>query len=287
MRPFPLLLVALALMPSACDSADTSDAIVSSDAVFDPALLTSNLVGAATLVDCTLSDGTATQCYQVSFGANPLEDGPYCPETISEVGGLGIYDGATNPGFQALKATLWDAMEADGYDIVDENGNVSVADPGAGGGGSNPSCLEATPDDGLTLTYLIPAVPSRLSAPDQIDMVEFIGLSLDGVPFAGNPPSVVATGGGRPGGGGNIPAIGGCGGHIDPAGYLHWHFGAPEMNSVLDANNITDVRCTAVAQSTKDLIGFAKDGYPIYASQDASGLPSDLDSCGGHIVSHS
>ena len=120
--------------------------------------------------------------------------------------------------------------------------------------------------------------PGRALAPDlpeQIGEVGFIGLSLDGIPFAGNPPSVVERGG-------NIPSIGGCGGHIDPRGYLHWHLGAEEANSVLDANGILDVRCTAVPQSTTALIGFAKDGYPIYASQDAAGLPTGLDGCGGH-----
>ncbi len=282
MHILPRLLFALVLVLPACDSGSDAPAI-NGDSGFDPTLLTaSNIASAATLVDCTLTDGTQTQCYQVSFGANPVEDGPYCPETISEVGGVGFYDGATNPGFQALKADLWNAMEADGYDIVDADGNVSVANPGAGGGVS-PACLQATPDDDLTLTYLIPAVPSLLSTPDAIGEVEFIGFSLEGVPFAGNPPSVVATGGGRPGGGGNIPAIGGCGGHIDPRGYLHWHLGPEEANSVLDANGIFDVRCTTVAQSTRALVGFAKDGYPIYASQDAGGLPTDLDDCGGHV----
>ena len=273
------LLCASALMCAACDAGDATTP--DGETVFDPALLTaSNITSAATLVDCTLSDGTASQCYQVSFGANPVEDGPYCPETLADVGGVGIYDGPTTPGFQALKATLWTAMEADGYDIVDANGNVNVADPGTPGGVS-PACLEATPDDGLTLTYLIPAVPSRLATPDVISEVEFIGLSLDGVPIAGDPPSVVGRGAGDPRAG-NIPAIGGCGGHVDPFGYLHWHFGAPEMNSVLDANGIPDVRCTAVSQSTTALIGVAKDGYLIYASQDATSRPTGLDACGGH-----
>ena len=117
------LLLTAALAVAACDTGGGTTTEPDGDAVFDPALLTaSNVTSAATLVDCTLSDGSSGQCYQVSFGANPLEDGPYCPETISEVGGVGFYDGATNPGFQALKADLWNAMEADGYDIVDADG---------------------------------------------------------------------------------------------------------------------------------------------------------------------
>ena len=55
------------------------------------------------------------------------------------------------------------------------------------------------------------------------------------------------------------------------------------MNSILQVKGITDVRCTNIAQSPTAMIGFAKDGHPIYASKDTNGtVPSDLDSCQGH-----
>lgn len=28
----------------------------------------------------------------------PFDDGPYCPETIDDTGGIGVYDGETSPG---------------------------------------------------------------------------------------------------------------------------------------------------------------------------------------------
>lgn len=252
-----------------------------------------------TTVNCTLENGSSTTCYEMVFNSNPVENGPYCPVTINDIGGVGIYDGDTNPGFQVLKKSLWDAMEADGYDIVDENGNVTIVAPGAGGaggpggggpptdggGGVTSACLEAAPDDNLVLTFLIPVVPELLSAPDVLASVENIGVSLDGIPLTGDPPSVTMSIGGMPGGGGAIPSIDPCGGHMDPSGYYHLHFAPQEMNNIYESYGITEVSCTNFPQSETALVGFAKDGFPIYASQDSDNtLPSDLDDCLGHIA---
>jgi len=186
-----------------------------------------------------------------------------------------------------LKRTLWEAMENDGYDIVDEDGNISVANPGSGNGGAagdGSSCLEAEPDDDLLLTFLIPVVPELLSTPDVMESVENIGISVDGIPLTGDPPSVTISGN-MPGGNGAIPSIDPCGGHMDPSGYYHLHFVPEEINNVFDAFGITEVSCTNFVQSETALVGFAKDGFPVYASRDADGvLPADLDDCHGHTA---
>lgn len=269
-----------------------------------PSLVNASYLNAsATVVDCTLENGTSTQCYQFKFRSNPLgHGGPYCPKTVNDVGGLGIYDGKTNSGLQALKAMLWNAMKADGFDVTDENGNIKIVDPGAGGaggpgggppgggppdGGSGPgaACLEATPNDQLTLTFTIPANPVLLDSPNSIGTVELLGMSTNGIPINGHPPTVAGTEQNGPGGGGSLPALDPCGGHMDPAGYYHWHFGAAEINQVLQAKGITDVTCTHVTQSSTAMIGYAKDGHPIYASQDQDGTtPTDLDTCQGHTA---
>lgn len=256
--------------------------------VFNADLMNStNLLESVTLVNATLTDGTTAECYQLVFKSNPVADGPYCPATINDIGGVGIYDGNTNPGFQVMKAELWNAMEADGYDIVDTSGNINISDPGAGTGPpSVSSCLEATPDNNLQLTFLIPAVPKLAFSNDEIGIVEHVGVSKDGIPMTGHPPSATSGPPGAPPGPSTnalIPAIDPCGGHIDPFGYYHLHFGAEEMNNVLAANNMTDVSCTNFTQSETTFIGFAKDGFPIYASKDQDGtLPNDLDDCQGH-----
>lgn len=253
--------------------------------IFNASLMNNNnLLESVSLVTATLTDGTTAECYKLVFKSNPVADGPYCPETINDIGGVGIYDGDTNPGFQVMKAELWNAMEADGYDIVDANGNIAIADPAAGAPPSGGACLEATPDNNLELTFLIPAVPKMATTNDIISTVENIGVSRDGIPLTGHPPSATQSSGRGPGGGGTIPSLDPCGGHPDPFGYYHLHFGAEEMNNVLAANNITEVECVNFTQSETAFIGFAKDGYPIYASKEQNGtLPTDLDECQGHF----
>lgn len=246
-----------------------------------------------TLVDCNYSEGGSGKCYEIVFSSNPInDDGPFCPETTFDVGGFGNYDGDTNPGFQVMKATLFESMEADGYDIIvdaaNANGSFDISIetdvPGGGipnmGGGSTAACLAPTPDDALTLTFQIPVVPSEIGSPDNIENVEFVGLALDGVPINGAPPSVV-------GNNGKIPSLDRCGGHHDPSGYYHWHFLAAHMDATLDANGLldtdNDIQCSNKTQSSTALIAYARDGYPIYSGNDIGDVaPSDLDGCNGH-----
>jgi hypothetical protein len=275
---------------SSCSEDDNGDTTLPSTEpsthTFNASLMNNNnLLESVTLVNAALTDGTTAECYKLVFKSNPVEEGPYCPSTINDIGGIGIYDGNTNPGFQVMKAELWNAMEADGYDIIDANGNINTSDPGAGKA-SGSSCLEATPDNNLQLTFFIPAIPKMASSNDVIDIVEHFGVSKDGIPMTGHPPSATQGPSGMGGTSTNagIPSIDPCGGHQDPFGYYHLHFGAEEMNNVLAANNMTDVSCVNFTQSETAFIGFAKDGYPIYASKEQDGtLPTDLNECQGHF----
>ena len=247
--------------------------------VLSSSFFRSNLVSATT-ESCTLSNGSMTTCCRLTFGSNPLEDeGPFCPSTTAETGGFGIYDGTTNPGFQEMNNTLFTSMEADGYDILDGS-NVRIQDPG-NPGMVNPSfayCLQATPDDALTLSFLIPMQPEDLPTTDTIEPDELIGVSLDGIPINGHPPSVTND----PTGTRNIQALDRCGGHHDPAGYYHWHFIPESVNAVLTILGGFVFSCEDVAQDSSALTGFAKDGYPIYADRDGVITPTDLDACNGH-----
>ncbi|WP_435654601.1 YHYH protein [Cellulophaga baltica] len=260
-----------------------SDLVVSNDDIIKKSYFNTSSLVSYKKVACTLEDGTTGECYELVFSSNPVEDGPYCPETIEDVGGLGTYDGQTNPGFQVLKASLFHAMETDGYDIIDDQGKIRMDDFNSGRPDPNfDYCLAAAPDNDLKLTFLIPAEPKLSGTNNVIETIELVGVSLDGVPINGNPPSVIngppipnATGG-------NIPSLDPCGGHNDPAGYYHWHFVPEVMNQVLAAHHITEVSCTLINQAeTVKLIGFAKDGFPIYAYAQE---PSDVDDCGGRIA---
>jgi hypothetical protein len=232
------------------------------------------------VVDCELTDGSRTQCLQLTFGANPVPGGPYCPATVDDVAGTGVYDGPTDPGFHLLDRALWEAMEADGYDILDDAGNVRVQ---SGTGGAHaapppaePACLEQPAVDTLVLTFLIPLHPTQLSVPDEIGDVDLVAVSVVGAPINGPPPSVVDNQG-------NIPALDPCGGHVDPQGYYHWHLASPTADTILDAYAIDEIQCADVTQDDTALVGFARDGYPIYGDADQDGaVPSDLDACNGH-----
>lgn len=99
--------------------------------------------------------------------------------------------------------------------------------------------------------------------------VELIGLSLDGIPINGDPTSAISgpmMGG--PAGNTkeiNFPALDPCSEYHDPAGYYYWHFVPQVINQVLQAIDITVISCTSIEQTTSiQLIGFAKDGFPIY-----------------------
>lgn len=131
LSPFLLLLVMASVLFS-CDDDEDATLEVPSDSRIQEAYFSAASLQSFALVDCTLENGSSTSCYRLVFSSNPVADGPYCPETIDDIGGVGIYDGATNPGFQVLKRSLWEAMEADGYDIVDDEGNITIEDPGAG-----------------------------------------------------------------------------------------------------------------------------------------------------------
>jgi len=279
LKSFKVLIFILSLI--ACNNGDDSgsndDNPDLTEDIIQQTFFNSSSLISFTKVDCTLENGTSSECYRIVFSSNPIANGPYCPETINDIGGLGIYDGNTNPGFQVMKASLFNAMEADGFNIVDDNGDIYIYDFTSPPNPGNFSfCLEPAVDDNLQLTFLIPAEPVLASSNNIIDIMELIGVSLDGIPYNGDLPSVAN---GPVLGENNIPALDPCGGLYVEAGYYQLHFISETMNQVLGFNNITDVSCTLVNQvSGSKLVGFAKDGFPIYAYEIE---PSGLDECGG------
>lgn len=236
------------------------------------------LTAEPTTVDCTLENGSETTCYQLEVASLPDTvdtDGPYCPDTVEDQGGIWVWDG-DEPGLYDLDADFWDLMESQGYDFVDVDGNITVTDPGAGAsdaGGTANSCLEATADGSYHLQVLIPTTPEDLGTPTDLSTISQIGLALDGVTIFGDAPSVADRGG--------LPALDACGGHIDPSGYYHWHFGAESIQTNLDDAD-TGITCD-VEQDTEAMIALAYDGNAIYGPEENRAIPGDLDECSGHV----
>jgi len=269
---------------------DTDDTVVEGSIAFKPSLFSSfSRVSDFELVDCTLADGTDTKCYKVVYKNLPEEWGPGCPEDETQVGGLGIYNGNTNPGLRALDASLWADFATDGFDIINDDGtiNIQVPEGGPGSGFINPgnpdlnaSCLDAFLVESFELTYLIPAIPVKANTTTRIDRMGFWGISLDGFPLGPEPPAAVNQGAT----GAAIPALGPCGGHPQPAGPFHYHLVPQEVNNLLDEHGITNVSCDFITQSSTTILGFAIDGFPIYGSLEPDGSePQDLDQCRGHF----
>lgn len=242
--------------------------------------LNSNTFISVTTTDCNLVDGTSTACYQVTFSANPYEIGPFCPATEDEVGGTTVWDGPTNLELYAVGKSLIETLEADGWDMVDDDGNVYIVyEIGDNNIEYNP-CVELTFDREVTKTWYIPVSPKEASVNQSFSDVEDIGVSIDGIKFSEQPSSyenemVIA-----------LAVLDRCGGHVDPDGSFHWHQIPQAVNQLYDENEITEVSCLNVSQSSTGLIGWAKDGFPIYSYQDEDGtIPTDLDECNGHIGS--
>lgn len=286
------------------DADSDTDNGIDNDSIgnFDATLFSLQLTD-ETRVSCTLENGSSTTCYQLTFIANGVGDtegngtvGPFCPETITtprSESGFGVYDGASNPGFQSIIDAAMN-MELDGYDIVDDLGNINSV----GGGGGASACLSMGFDSTLEITYLVPVTPELRSEPYDLGTIESIGFGLTGVPYKGNPPGVtIAEAGVGGAGSGSIPSLDHCGGHADPAGYYHWHFVPQSMNTVLDSDeyDFTDLYGVSCSNSFIDhdepsaFAGIAKDGFPIYGAFDSVAsvdtAPNDVvavDSCNGH-----
>jgi hypothetical protein len=238
------------------------------------------------LVECTLSDGTVTECYKVSYDNSPEAWELGCPDNEGEVGGLGVWDGTTNPGLRALDDDLWADFATDGYDIINDDGTINVVTVYNGPGVTtksaastedlNAACLEAPLND-LTITYYIPAYPVKTTTKTTTSSTDYWGISLDGFPFAEAPPSAIMNGEVA------IPALDACGGHPQPDGPYHWHLVPQVVNNLLDKEGITNVSCTNITQSANTIIGYARDGFPIYGYEESDGsTPTGLDDCNGH-----
>lgn len=242
-------------------------------AMFAKGALTSD----AETVDCTLENGTETICYRLTVASLPSTvktDGPFCPATTNDSAGIWVWDG-DNPGLYALDKNFWSMMTDQGYEFADASGTITTVDPAAGppsSAGTKNSCLQASANGSFHLQVLLPTKPEKLDTPTDLSSVAQIGLATDGATIFGDAPSVAATGG--------LPALDACGGHIDPSGYYHWHFGAESIQANLDKAGAA-VTC-GVEQDPEALVGFAFDGYPIYAPEENRSIPTDLDACSGH-----
>lgn len=304
-RRIGLAVTALLLLASACggDQAGTDEASDTTTAdstaetdrpseTIDPAaFLDGALTEEATTVDCTLSDGTESSCYELTvagFPANRDEIGPWCPETTSSTAeDSGIwFDGEASYDVDGqFILDLAEIYDDPTWKLYDDEGNVLSTDSSEAfndlvTGGANPDpdaepvnlCVygEIEWADGggpIAKTVTIPVTPTMAESP--VTAGGTLGVTLDGVPIEGSAPIDLILGNYT------IGVFDDCGGHVNPQEGYHLHGTTGCSDSTAE-----------VPDGETAAFGYALDGYAIHAPYDAE-VEGDagLDECNGHETS--
>jgi hypothetical protein len=234
------------------------------------------------IVECQTSAGTKTTCYKLTTAGTPgeREPGPFCPRAIS--------DGADLGGAWFSREGTGDLVDITGEFIANlsnyyDDPNWQLFDSETGKvryTGTKESCLGAAKpdveeqykqnciecelsylDDDFSRTYLIPTTPIPAT---KTARVRTAGIALDGAELSGPAPVNDILGAYT------IAAFDDCGGHINIHQGYHYH----------SSTGCTDTPTTDDGYAP--LIGFAPDGYAIYAMKDAAGNEAEtLDECRG------
>ncbi|CAM2960527.1 hypothetical protein CWB60_08035 [Pseudoalteromonas sp. S327] len=226
-------------------------------------------------VECTLENGLQTQCAQVVLKYQPdnIEVGPFCPETLDDVGGIWDWDG-TDAGLYRLDKAFLNMLNEQGFTFYDEDGKVHIVDNATIRPTVDHACINVSVDKSVEITALLPLHPVMSEQSTALGTVSKVGIALAGVPIFSDAPSVQHTG--------HLPALDTCAGHIDPGGWYHYHGTASDIDSVYKHEHV-NANCNNLTQKPSALFGYGFDGYPIYGSQEIDGTsPTELDSCNGH-----
>lgn len=239
-------------------------------------------------VSCTLSDGTQTECYQITTNSTPTdhEMGPWCPENISDdasAGGIWLEGGEVHDVDGAFVENLATFYSDDTWKMYDANGEIYVtetqedcvnaANPNVGDEYKN-FCVECLPSyiTDVSQTWLIPVTPvlqntttAFAMGPGANNAPSTRGLALNGVEFSAPAPvnNILAAY--------TLAPFDDAGGHINVNQGYHYH-AATGLSYAVEQND-----------GHAPLIGYAMDGHGIYALLDDNGNePTDLDDCRGH-----
>ena len=292
------------LIVSACSDSDDDDSSVpgsdtdtASGSSTDPAPDTSvnianfvdDALASSNIIDCTLSDGTETQCYElVTAGTEKTADqiGPFCPTNLSTnaddsgvwLDGTMLYE-ADGDFFLDLPNLYGDQFPpADNWIFYDDNGDISITDTLEGcQAAAQPNveeefqsfCVQCSLDDlGTEITSLTFTIPVTPQVADETGTLSAdAGISLNGFQIAAQAPvqDILSNW--------TIAAFDDCGGHVNPNDGYHYH-SATGRDGCNSAGSDAD--------GHPSLIGYAMDGYGIYGTLDnTSDEANSLDECNG------
>lgn len=258
---------------------DSTDALTTFTGLFVDGALTSDV----TTVECTLSGGTVTTCYSFTIAGEPANTdmGPFCPPSITSdesEGGI-WFDGITDVPYTVDGDFIANISELYGDDWLlhdPDTGLVNITDTQeACEAAAQPNvpdeyrnhCVECAieyTNGPVEQTVLIPVEPVPVANPTEVGR-DHVGLTLNGVIFEAPAPveAILSAN--------TIAAFDDCGGHINPVEGYHYH----AATGCTEATNEEDGHAA--------LLGYALDGYGIYAMLSPSGEEDfDLDECRGH-----
>ncbi len=268
------------------DHEHSDDTHTHSDGVDLGLFLDGALAEDVSIVDCTLTDGTDTMCYEITVVGSPVNHdvGPFCPKSISDdatTGGLWL-DGENSyeidgPFFTELADIYGDELW---NNIYNDDGSVNVID------NAEDFQVAARPDiteefyfhcvdgdvawvgDGVqpTTTIQVPMKPVVTNAPTLQFAVgghSNLGVTFNGAALSGSADmtAILASY--------TIAAFDDCGGHINPALGYHVH-GTAGCSDVGEA-----------PEGETAPFALAVDGHTIHAPYD-DGANIELDACNGH-----
>ena len=241
-----------------------------------------SLVGDVEIVDCTLSEGTETQCYKFTVAPDATIDheiGPWCPRNISETevaGGIWPDDGQIYEVSGEFVENLAVFYEDDSWQLYDtETWEINVTDTQVScAWAAKPNveeeyqnhCVECSllyMEEIPNVTYTIPMSPEKVDSTQPVNNGLGVGVAFNGTKFDASAPTenILAAN--------TIAPFDDCGGHISLNVGYHYHetTGCSKEVSLIDEE--------------ESMIGLAFDGHPLFTQAVDT---SDLDSCGGHIV---
>lgn len=251
--------------------------------------LSDGLVEPISTVSCSLSDGSSGDCYKIVTKNTPSDIGmgPWCPSNIADdasKGGIWLDNGEVHDVDGEFIKNLaqfygdsnWNMYNKSTGDIIKTSTLkecIDAANPNVGAEYRNycVECLPAYVTD-LTETFYIPVTPkaaaaiTKFSGPGpRATGPSARGIAFNGVRFdAPAPVSNILRAY-------TVAPFDDAGGHINPHAGYHYHA----------ATGLT----TKIVQDDGHaaMIGYALDGYGLYANTDANGNEyTDLDEARGH-----
>ncbi len=233
------------------------------------------------LVSCKLSNGAAAECYRIVVNSEPHEHkmGPWCPRHIEdskEEGGIWFEDGKVYDIDGHFVANIAEFYKDEKWKLYNDDGTIKVTlTQEACEGAAKPKveeiyknhCVECQPSfyHNHVTTYLIPKQPIFHKVGGRFGRGVPVGIALNGVNYDPPAPTHAILKAHT------LAPLDDCGGHVNPHTGYHYH---------------AATGCTIEVKQSDGhapLIGYAMDGFGIYANQNEKGdSDKDLDECRGH-----